>query len=176
MDQQSLAWCAFGAAVIAAILSALRPDNLVLPFSVPTRVRVVLTFVLGAVETVLQNVSAGKPWLEAVTVAFGSMAAGFALAGAPRKVAASIVVLWFVVQTAACSVFTPKRIHGAAELTKCAIENRMMAPADIAVKCGFEHVQDVVDVIAGEDQRMGTARSLGVAEGRQLGAAACPKR
>jgi len=165
---------AAGATVISTILSAMRSDNTILRAATSTRTRVLVAVGLGVLQLVLMTI-AKQPVTEAVVSAIASTVTAIVASAAPRAVA-GLVLFFVITSTTACDAFTPKRVHGAAELVKCALENRMMQPADIAVKCGFEHVQDVVDVIAGEDQRMGTARSLGVAEGRQLGAAACTKR
>lgn len=99
------------------------------------------------------------------------------LGGDAAKVVTGLVLVGVLgVGVSACSFFTPKRVESIAKITECVLSKRSLPPADIAVQCGLENTQAVIDIIAGAEKREETARSLGIAEGRQLGAAACQKR
>jgi hypothetical protein len=167
MDPKIAGWYAFGTVVITALLSALRPDNTFLPFSLSTRGRVVLTFALGVVMVGAQTYFK-QPISDAALAALGAMGTGFATAGAPRAVAGMVLCL-FLMSTSACSLFTPKRINGIVKITECVLAHRSLPPEQVALTCGLENPQEVVDIIAGEDRRLASARAIGEAEGRTLG-------
>ena len=82
---------------------------------------------------------------------------------------AGLFVLVLMVSISGCSVFTPKRIHGIEQITDCVLEHRDLPKSNIAMVCGVEDAQDVVDIITGEERRMAAARHAGQDEGRILG-------
>lgn len=159
MDPKIAGWFAFGTVVITALLSALRPDNTFLPFSLSTRGRVALTFALGVAMVAAQTYFK-QPISDAALAALGAMGTGFATAGAPRAVA-GVALCFFLTTTSACSLFSPKRVEGVVKITECVLAKRALPPAQVAIECGLENPQEVVDIIAGEDRRMGEARALG---------------
>lgn len=169
MDPKIAGWYAFGTVVITALLSALRPDNTFLPFSLSVRGRVILTFVLGAAMVGAQTYF-NQPLSDAALAALGAMGTGFATSGAPR-VTVAIFGLWFALNTTACAAFTPKRINAVVKITECVLEHRSQPPEQVAVVCGLENAQEVVDIITGEDRRMASARAIGESQGRMLGCA-----
>lgn len=167
MDPKIAGWYAFGTVVITALLSALRPDNTFLQFSLSTRGRVALTFALGVAMVGAQTYFQ-QPISDAALAALGAMGTGFATAGAPRAVA-GVLVLWFTLNTTACAELTPKRVNAVERRVECVLEHRSLPPEQVAVLCALESPQDVVDIITGEDRRIGSARAIGESQGRMLG-------
>ncbi len=167
MDPKILVWYTAGTVVLSALLSALRPDNTFLPFSVTTRSRVFLTFAIGVLMVAVQTYFK-QPISDAAMAALGSMGTGFALAGAPRA-AVGLILCFAIASTSACSVFTPKRVNGVVKITECVLAKRNLPPAQVAIECGIENPQEVVDIVTGEDRRLASARAVGESEGRTLG-------
>jgi hypothetical protein len=162
---------AAGATLISTVLSALRADNTILKSQTSTRTRVIVAVVLGVSQLVLMTI-AKQPVTEAVVSSIVSTATGIVASAAPRAVVA-ILGIWFAVNTTACAALTPKRVEAVERRVECVLEHRSMAPEQVAVLCALESPKDVVDIITGEDRRIGSARAIGEAEGRMLGASQC---
>lgn len=68
-----VSWCFLGYLAISSVVKALQPDNPMLPFSVPTSVRVMIATIGTAVLGSLTAIIGGVPWTQAL------LSAGLAL-------------------------------------------------------------------------------------------------
>lgn len=168
MDLTSItAASAAGATLTATVLSALRSDNTILRSHTSTRTRVFVAIGLGIAYLVLLTL-AKQPVDEAAISALAGTLSGIVASAAPREVA-GLVLCFFLASTSACSAFTPKRINAVVKITECVLAHRSQSPDQVAIICGLENAQEVVDIITGEDRRMSAARAIGEQDGRALG-------
>lgn len=58
-------WCGFGYILLSSLVAALKPDNPMLPFTVPMGARVMIAAVGGIALTCLQAIVSGVPWVQA---------------------------------------------------------------------------------------------------------------
>lgn len=64
-----VSWCFLGYLAISSVVKALQPDNTLLPFSVPTHVRVMIATLGSAAIVPLSAIISGVPWVQAVLAA-----------------------------------------------------------------------------------------------------------
>lgn len=170
MDLTKLAgYAALGALINSAIIGALRQDNTIIAGAVPTRIRVAVSLALGLLQVVLMQL-AGTPLSDAAVVSLLSTSTAIVSSAAPRATVA-LLGLWFALNTTACAELTPKRVNAVEHRVECVLEHRSLPPEQVALLCAIESPSDVVDIITGEDRRIGSARAIGESQGRMLGCA-----
>lgn len=183
MDSSTLspalvAWCGFCAIIIGAVVSALRPDNTFLPFSLSTKTRAILALVLGAIAACLTNITHGTPWMQAIGAALVSVITGFAASGAPRAVAGVVLMLCLSTGVSGCKALFPngaKSVIADADML-CIIANAAFPNATIQTVCRIEgdaaDIERAIEAVASvERAHLASAHMAGVVEGyRAVGA------
>lgn len=84
MDPKVAAWFVCSAVIIGSVVSALRADNLALPFTLSTGMRASVALALGAAQTFLMDLVSNVALPAAIGTAVASVVTAFLAHGAPH--------------------------------------------------------------------------------------------
>lgn len=190
MKSEILAWFGTASVLIGLVVRLLKSDT-PLP-TVPARLRPWLALALGVVAGVAKSAADGMPLSQAIVAGLGSAVAAMTAhdlvvesvmkgkepfsGGGGGPALALLFAGYLSLHLMACAAVTPKRVNAIERRIECVLEHRSLPPEQVAVLCALESPSDVVDIVTGEDRRIGSARAIGEAQGRILSCAPPAKR